>query len=134
MPGAGGNELPKTAIFFLRATVNLDVISRGETRQSPHYMFCTPVGSHTERVDRITFLAVDGDGLVSLIHPLVVVLGGKYQDETGDIWEMKGEIQVGNLLAMFKLTPLHFALNVSLLGAARMDFETHATALSSINL
>ena len=61
-------------------------------------------------------------------------MGGKYQDGTGDIWAMKGEIQVDSLLAMFKLTPLHFALNASLRGAARMNFETHATVLSSINL
>ena len=97
-------------------------------------MFYTPVGSHTERVDQITFLAVDGDGLVSLIHSLFLVLGGKYQDVTGDILEMEGEIQVDSLLAMLKLTPLHFALNASLRGAARMNFETHATVLSSINL
>ena len=55
-------------------------------------MFCKPMGSHTKRVDRLTFLTVDRDVLVSLIQSLVVVLGGKYQEGTCDIWAVKGEI------------------------------------------
>ena len=70
VPGGDDNVASKTSVRLLRASVNLVVIAWDEIRQAHHKLLCTLAGHHAKGFDRITFLAVDGDGLVSLFHSL----------------------------------------------------------------
>ena len=91
------------------------------------------MGRHAEGFDQLTYLKVDGDGLVSLFHPLFCVAGGEYEEGPGDLWEEKGEIPVDGFLDMANLTPLYCALNTLFGGAYWAEFDMHVTLLSSVH-
>ena len=76
------------------------------------------MGHHAEGFNRLTFLVVDGDGRVSLLCSLFVVVGGEYVKGPGDIWAVKGYILAVRLLMLVKLTPLRFSLNALFRGQA----------------
>ena len=75
--GVGDNEAYETAIHPSRTSVNPAVGAPDETGQAPHEFLHTLMGRHSKEVDQITFLAVDEDGLVYLLHSLFYVTGGK---------------------------------------------------------
>ena len=76
---------------------------------------------------------VNGDGLVPIFHLLLCFTGGKYKEGMENIWEMKGEIPYRGIPMLVKLIPLHFALNTSLQGTYRAEFEMHVNSLSSVH-
>ena len=59
---AGDDEALKTASRSTCAYVELAVVARSYTGRSPHELHCTLMGLPAKGVDRITFLAADGDG------------------------------------------------------------------------
>ena len=103
--GAGENEAPKTAVCFSRAAVDLSGSDRAETGRASHEVLCTLAGRHTKGVNRLAFLTVDGYGLVSLLHFLFNVAGGKYEEGPGNIWAVKGEIQSDRILMLANVPP-----------------------------
>ena len=115
---------------MLTAT-NLTIGQWDEIGKDPHEFLCTLAGSHDKGTNRITFLAVDGDGLVPHFHPLFCVVGGKYEEGLGNLWEVKGGILDDGLLTLVKLTPPHLALNLSFRGSDRVEFDMHVNSLSS---
>ena len=76
-PGAGGDEAPNTAVCLMRAAIDLAVRVRAEIGQAPRNILHTLAGNHTEGVNQLTFLAIDRDSLIYLLHSLFVVTGGK---------------------------------------------------------
>ena len=63
-PGAGDDEVPKSAVQLTRANVNLIAGYQTKTRRVPHNILCTLAGRYTKGVDQLTFLAVDRYELV----------------------------------------------------------------------
>ena len=107
----GDDEAPNTAICSSRATVNLAVGAWAETWWAPHELFCTLTGRHSKGVDQLTFFAVDGDGLVSLLRSLFVIAGGEYKEGPGNLWLVKGEIPAEGLPTLVNFNSLQFSLN-----------------------
>ena len=89
-PCAGDEEAPDTNIRLSHAAINLAVGARAKTGWVTHEILRTLAGRHAKGVDRLTFLAVYGDGLVSLLHSLFCVTGGKYEERPGNLWTVKG--------------------------------------------
>ena len=60
----GDDEFSKTYIFSLRTAVNLAVGAWDKNGRASHNILCTLAERHAKGFDQLTFLAVDGDGLV----------------------------------------------------------------------
>ena len=72
---AGDDEALETAGCSSHAAVNFAVGIRADTGRAPHKLLRTFDGRHAEGFNRLTFLAVDGDGLVSILHSLFYTAG-----------------------------------------------------------
>ena len=131
--GAGNDEAPKTAVHLSRAAVELTVGAWDNTERAPHEILHTLMGHHAKGVDRLTFLVVDGDGLVYLFHSLFCITGGKHEERPINIWAVKGEILAARIPMLVKLTPLHFELKLLFRGTDQAEFEIHTTSLSSVH-
>ena len=118
----GCNEAPETLVCSLRANIDLSVNTQAETGRAPHKLLCTLAGCHTEGVNLINFLVVNMDGLVSLLQSIFVVAGGEYEEETGDIWVVNGNLPDNRLPILVKLTPLHFSLIAAFWGIGQTYF------------
>ena len=119
-PGGGDDEAPETAVYSSRNAVDLAIGSWNKTGRVPHEILRRLAGHHVKGVYRLTYLAVNGDGLVSLRHPLFVIVGGEYKEGTGDLWAAKGEIPADRIPEMAKLTHLQFVLNTFFQGTGLM--------------
>ena len=115
-PGAGDDKAPKTSVCLLRAATKLDVGDQAKTGRATHDLLCTLAGHHSEGVDLITLLTINTGELVSLLHSLFVITGGKYKEGPGYLWVSKGDIPDDWPPTLKKPTPLHYALNLSIRG------------------
>ena len=84
-----------------------------------------------EGVDKLSFLAVNGSGEVSVLHSLFCV-GESVGDFTaGDLFAIRGEIPAVGLPGVVHLEPLLFASNFPFVGTSRLEFASHLSVLES---
>ena len=82
-------------------------------------------------VDKLSFLAVNSVGEVSVLHSLFCV-GESADDFTaGDLFAIQGDIPAAGLPAVFRLELLLFAANFPFVGTARLEFADHLSGLES---
>ena len=84
-----------------------------------------------EGLERLALLAVNEDGLISVLHSLFLIGESAYKDGTGELFAIRGETPADGLLAIVQLKAIHFAANSSFVGTLRLDFEGHLYGLTS---
>ena len=72
--------------------------------------------------------------MVSVLHTLFCLIVSKYEDRTGDLWDMKGGLPLDGLPTLVKLLSLQFVCNAALQGTSLEEFEAQVTALSFVHL
>ena len=82
-------------------------------------------------VDKLMFLSVSKAGVVNIIHSLVVVRDGEYDDAPA-LWGIRGDIPDHGLPSFVSLSAMDFAANTTFLGQPSEEFESHATGLASV--
>ena len=89
------------------------------------------VSRGAEVLDKLALLAVNEDGLVSVLHYLFLVGESAYKDRTGEIFFIRGEIPAYGLPTIVRLEAIHFAANSSFVGTPRLEFKGHINGLTS---
>ena len=89
------------------------------------------VSRGAEGLNKLALLAINRDGLVSVLHSLVLVGGSAYKDGPGELFAIRGEIPANRLPAIVQLEAIHLAANSSFLGTLRLEFEGRLTGLTS---
>ena len=80
-------------------------------------------------VDKLSFLAVNGAGEVSVIHSLFCVGESAGDFTAGNLFAIRGEIPAVGLPVVFSLEPLLFASNFPFLGMSRLEFASYLAGL-----
>ena len=84
-----------------------------------------------EGLVNINLLAVNKDGLVSVLHEIFLVGESAYENGPGDLFAIQGDILANSLPAIVQLEAIHFAVNSSFLGTPRLEFKGHLSGLTS---
>ena len=84
-----------------------------------------------EGVEKLSFLAINGAGEVSVLHSLFCVGESAGDFTAGDLFEIRGEIPAVGLPVVVRLEPLLFASNFPFVGTSRLEFASHLARLES---
>ena len=84
-----------------------------------------------EGVEKLSFLAVNGAGEVSVLHSLFCVGEGVGDFTAGDLFAIRGEIPAVGLPGVVRLEPLLFASKFPFVGTLRLEFASHLAGLES---
>ena len=84
-----------------------------------------------EGLYKLSFLAVNGAGEVSVLYSLLCVGESAGDFTAGDLFAIRGEIPAVGLPAVVRLEPLLFASNNPFVGTSRLDFSSHLAGLES---
>ena len=84
-----------------------------------------------EGVDKLSFLAVNGAGEVSVLHSLFCFGESAGDFTAGDLFAIRGEIPAVGLPVVVRLEPLLFASKLPFVGTSRLDFASHLARLKS---
>ena len=82
-------------------------------------------------VDKLSFLAVNSVGEVSVFHSLFCVGGSAGDFTAGDLFAIRGEIPAAGLPVVVRLKPLLCASNFPFVGTPRLEFANHLAGLES---
>ena len=82
-------------------------------------------------VDKLSFLAVNSVGEVSVLHSLFCVGESAGDFTAGDLFAICGKIPAAGLPVVVRLEPLLFASNFPLVGTPRLEFADHLAGLES---
>ena len=80
-------------------------------------------------VDKLSFLAVNSVGEVSVLHSLLCVGESAGDFTAGDLFEIRGEIPAAGLPVVVRLEPLLFASNFPFVGTPRLEFADHLAGI-----
>ena len=67
-------------------------------------------------LDKLALIAVNEDGLVSVLNSLFQVGESAYKDGHGELFAIRGEILADGLPAIVRIKAVHFAANSSFVG------------------
>ena len=84
-----------------------------------------------DEFDKISFLAVNSVGEVSVLHSLFCVGESAGDFTAGDLFTIRGEIPAAGLPVVVRLEPLIFASNFPFVGTPRLEFSDHQSGLKS---
>ena len=84
-----------------------------------------------EGVGKLSFLAINGAGEVSVLHSLFCVGESAGDFTAGDLFAIQGEISAVGLPGVVRLKPLLFASNFPFVGTSRLEFASHLAGLKS---
>ena len=97
--------------------------------------YSNPLGSLVSRgsegLDKLYLLAVNEDGLVSVLHSFFQFGESAYEDRPGKLFAIRSEIPANGLPAIVRLKAIHFAANFSFLGTPRLEFKGNISGLIS---
>ena len=82
-------------------------------------------------MDKLSFLAVNGVGEVSVLHSFFCVGESAGDFTAGDLFAIRGEIPAVGLPEVVRLEPLLFASNFPFVGTSRLEFASHLARLKS---
>ena len=80
---------------------------------------------------RIAFLTVSSEGLVTVLHSLFSLPAGEFEEGAGDLCALAGELPPEGKPSFVRLSALTAAANEGFIGCSREDFDAHVTSLSS---
>ena len=89
------------------------------------------VSRGAEGVDKIALLAVNEDGLVSVLHSLFQFGDSSYKDGPVELFAHRDEIHDDRLSAILRLKAIQFASNSSFMGAPQLELKGHLSGLTS---
>ena len=79
--------------------------------------------------NKLSFLAVNSVGEVSVLHSLFCLGESAGEFTAGDLYAICGEIPADGLPVVVRLDPLLFASNFSFVGTPRLEFANHLSGL-----
>ena len=85
----------------------------------------------SEGINELSLLAVNKDGLVSVLHSLLQVGESDYKVGPGELLAIRSEIPADRLPVIVRLEAIHFAANSSFVGTSKLKFEIHLAGLNS---
>ena len=89
------------------------------------------VSRGAEGLDKISLLAVNEDGLVSVLHSLFLVGESAYKDGPRKLSAIRGKIPADGLPTIVRIEAIHFAANSSFVGTLQLEFKGHLSGLTS---
>ena len=89
------------------------------------------VSRGVESINRLALLDVNKDVLISVLHSLLLVGESAYEDRSGELFSIWGEIPADGLFKILRLKAIHFSLNSSFVATPRLEFEGHLAGLTS---
>ena len=90
------------------------------------------VTRNVEGISKITLLAANEAGEVSLLHSLFVAGSNATDYSAGSLYALRGEIPTEGLPTVVRLEAIHFASNYEFLGTARLEFIVHLAGVNSV--
>ena len=81
--------------------------------------------------DKLSFLAVNSVGEVSVLHSLFCVGESAGDFTVGNLYAICGEIPAAGLPVVVRLDPLLFASNFPFVGTLRLEFANHLASTST---
>ena len=117
-----------------RADFNLDVGALVYTSRAPFEIPRSLVGRRLEGLDCLALPTIHDDGVVAVLHSMFYVAASEYEDGTGFLWAMKGDLPQEGIPTLVKFSPLHFACNTAFWETIQEEFEVHVIELSSGHL
>ena len=82
-------------------------------------------------VDKLSFLAVNGVGEISILHSVFCVGESAGDFTAGDLYAIRVEIPAAGLPVVVRLESLLFASNFPFVGTPRLEFAGHLAGLES---
>ena len=88
---------------FTRAAIDLCVGALLETGRATYEIPRSLAGRHSEGLDCLALLTIDGKGQVAVLHPMFYVVASDYEDGLGLLWELNGELPPEGLPTLVKI-------------------------------
>ena len=89
------------------------------------------VTRNVEGISKISLLAANEAGEVSLLHSFFVTGSSACDYSASSLYALRGEIPTEGLPTVVRLEALHFAANSEFLGTARLEFTNHLNGVES---